>query len=72
MRPIVALLALALLPLAPSAASTVGPDPDEFTFCVTTTFGWEICASRDHTWYCYSVWTGMPPGVSDCFQFVGP
>ena len=71
----VLLLALALLPLAPAAVA-IDPaatfDPDEFTVCVTTSFGWEICVSRDHTWYCYGVWTGMPPSVGDCFQFIGP
>lgn len=49
-------------------------DPDEFAYCTPT---WaspqtQACVSRDHTWYCYSLWTGMPPGIADCFQFVGP
>ena len=61
---------LALLPLAPTALAA-DPVPDEFSFCVEHGW-WEVCASRDHTWYCYRVWTGMPPAVEDCFQFVGP
>lgn len=71
MKTIVALAALALLPLAPLAPAA-SFDPDEFGYCVLTTSGWRACASRDHTWYCYSVWTGMPPAVEDCFQFIGP
>lgn len=66
-----ALLVLALLPLAPLAAGAAF-DPDELSVCVVTSGGWEVCVSRDHTWYCYSIWTGMPPSVGDCFQFIGP
>ena len=65
------LLALALAPLAPAAAAEVTFDPDEFTVCVPHRV-WEICVSRDGTWYCYTVSTGRPPGIHDCFQFIGP
>lgn len=73
MKPILAaaFLLLSPLPLAPHAAGAV-LDPDEFSVCVVTSSGWEVCVSRDHTWYCYAIWTGMPPGIGDCVQFIGP
>lgn len=71
MRLLVVIALLASLPLLPAASASVVVDLDQFEIC--RGFGtWRVCVSRDSTWYCYEVSNGRPPGIADCFQFIGP